>query len=198
MPIKLYDILPKLSIKAESELCHPAERPEVAHYDDPAVWVLTDFTKSTPYTITPHEAIPAALTEMKACRVHALLVINEDKQFIGLVTSEDILGEKPVKIIQERRIPRNEIHVHSVMTPLDQLLAFSLSQIETAKVGNIAHSLVESKQHYALVMVDSEQGRQLIRGIFSLSDISDKLGYNVRDKLASAESVAELQETLTS
>ena len=198
MPIKLYDVLPNVTIASGAKYQRPATRPDVAHYDDPALWVLTDFSKDVPYCIGPDAAIPVALTAMKTHRVHSLLVIDSKKHFIGLVTSEDILGEKPVKIIQEDRIPRNEINVNAVMIPFEDLLALDMALLKASKVGNVAHTLVESKQHYALAIDLSEAGDQTVCGIFSITDISDKLGYNVKDKIGGAQSVAELQHKLKS
>ncbi len=199
MANRLYEILPTVQLNEGAQYCHPPTQPEVAHIDDPALSVMTDFVHNNPVTITPDDYIPNALTEMKSHQVHSLLVIGSDKQVLGLITSEDMLGEKPLQIIQERQVPRNEIKVRALTTPINKLLLLDYNIISHTKVGNVIHTLTELHHHYALVTeFDKENHTHMIRGIFSARKISEQLGIIVRDEITEAHSIAELQSKLKS
>lgn len=195
---KRYEVLPTVQLNSQdADYCQPMPAPEVAHIDDDALMVMTDFTLHTPQVTTPDDYIPHALAEMKACHVHSLLVVDSQKNVLGLVTNADILGEKPVKIIQERRTPRNEIKVRAIMTPISHLLVFDYETIAHTKVGNVIHTMTDLEHTYALVaQFDEAKHHYRIRGIFSLRKLSDQLGMIMHDKFSEAHSIAELQQKL--
>ncbi|MCW5588445.1 MAG: CBS domain-containing protein [Legionellales bacterium] len=197
MSNRLYETLPTVNLNHAVTYCHPHHLPEVVHLDDPAHYVMTDFFHSRPVIIKPDAVIPEALTEMKACQVHSLLVVDTHEQVLGFITAEDMLGEKPVKIIQERRIARNEIKVRSLMTPIEEVILLDYSIIEHTKVGNVVHTLTELNQHYALVIaLDNLTQQTAIRGIISSRQIAEQLGLTTGDIPMGSHAMAELQALL--
>lgn len=162
-----------------SPCAHPIELPEVVHIDDPALMVMIDFKQSKPPLISPDAAIDHALNEMKISGVHLMLVINKQEQIIGLISSEDILGEKPITLIQERRISRPEILVKMVMIPANQIIAFDMDDLRHARVGNVVNTLQQMRHHNALVLKTNEKGQTLVRGLFSTSQISKQLHMDI-------------------
>lgn len=194
---KTYQAIPVISLNAGSHFSHPPTPSDVAHLDDAAINVMNDFNNAHPITIGPDAPIPEAAMEMRVCNTHLLLVIDNDGIVIGLISSEDILGEKPMKITQERRIHRAEILVRMVMTPQAKIAAFDLEELRHAKVGNVIQTLHELNQHYAIVVeVDHLTGKQMVRGLFSLSHISRQVGYDVTFELHEAYTLAELKKDL--
>jgi len=190
-----YEILPTLAITPNAASLRPkSTMPELVHFEDPALAVMHDFSVTAPCTIGPNEPIDGALNEMKVAGVHLLLVI-EDNHIIGVISSEDILGEKPIRFIQHARVEREKVVVKHIMVPLEQIAAFNIEDVEPARVGNIVTTLKTLSKHYALVLRTEENSdRQWIRGIFTTSQISRQLHMDIASSLAKAESVSELQQ----
>lgn len=173
-----YETLPTIPFK-RSPVAHPVELPEIVHLDDPALAVLIDFKLTKPPIVSPELPIDNALNEMKISGVHLMLVTNEDKNVIGLIGTEDILGEKPIKLIQERRINRHEILVKMVMTNESDIVAFDFETLRYARVGNVIKTLKELHQHYALVIKFNSENKLIVRGLFSTSQISKQLHMDI-------------------
>ena len=85
---------------------------------------MTTFKAVHPVTTRPEVAINAALKKMKTTGVRLLFVMNDTGQIIGLITAKDILGERPIQITQQKRVPRADITVASVMTLQPDICAF--------------------------------------------------------------------------
>jgi predicted transcriptional regulator len=194
---KTYTTLPVVHLKVGTSFSHPPNQPEIVHLDDPALHVMIDFRQANAIIISPDVSISEAAMEMRVCHTHLLLVTNKDHLVIGLISSEDIMGEKPLKVTRERQIRRDEILVRMVMTRQEQIVAFDNNDVRYSKVGNVVQTLHEAKQHYALVIeIDPVHSKQMVRGLFSLSQISKQLGYDVTSDLSEAHSLAELQRNL--
>lgn len=188
-----YEALPTTAIHTNGTMLNTNELPELVHMEDPAVSVLIDFNKTPPHTILPTETLDHAINEMEINGVHLLLVINNDGFFEGVVSSEDTWGEKPIKLIQERRIHRDQVTVKMIMTPLSDIAALDFAVIKSAKVGNIVKTLSSHKQHYALTVSPSAtKPTQIIRGIFTTSQISKQLHTDIAHIFNHAETLSEL------
>ena len=94
-----YEPLKTIKLSADNTYLHLHKVLELVHLDDPAFAVMTDFTQTSPRTIGPDEPMDNALNEMKIHGVHLLLVQDDHDKVIGIIASEDILGERPIKII---------------------------------------------------------------------------------------------------
>lgn len=192
---KQYYAIPTIQLKTDSVCEYPPGLPEVVHLDDPALDVMTDFKKYKPYTITLEGTIDEALIEMKACGVRSLLVTDKERHLLGLISSEDLLGEKPVKVMKERSITRADLQVNMLMTQQSYLEVMDFAKLGHAKIGDIVETLLKLQQHYVLV-VEEHGEKQCIRGLFSASQISRQLGKDVLHGLAEAHSRAEMEHDL--
>ena len=194
---KQYPPLDTIILNVGTSFSHPNDLPEIIHIDDPALDAMIDFEHITAITIKPEDTISDALIEMKVCGVHLLLVIDDDNKVIGLISSEDILGDRAVKISQERRLPRNEILVSMLMTRQDDVAAINYEDLRHAKVGHLIETLHDIKQHYTIVVtLDEKTQQQTDRGLFSSSQLSKQLGIDVTFDLSERTSVAELQHEI--
>lgn len=190
-----YENLPTLSLQNKEVCLRSQTLPELVHLEDPALSVMTDFSQTTPTTISPEETMDDALNEMKVKGVHLLLVTNSAKDIVGLISSEDLLGEKPIQIIQENRIQRSQVLVRMIMTPLDEVTAFDISVVEHARVGNIVNTLQALQTHYALVVQNhNATQKQTLRGLFNTSQISKQLHTNIASSITKAQTLSELQK----
>jgi len=188
-----YEILKTVKLSPSHAYLRSEREPQLIRLDDPAYAVMTDFTQQHPDTISPEEPMDNALNEMKIHGAHLLLVVKNDC-VIGVIGSEDILGELPITILQERRIKRSQILVKMIMTPIEKIAAFNYSELERAKVGNVVITLKSLRTHYALVTSNEQNDQQLLRGIFTTSHISRQLHKDIADSIAKAQSVSELQK----
>lgn len=194
---KIYLPLPALTLKIASSYSHPVEPPEVTHWDDPALGAMIDFKYLKAATIGPGESIETALVGVKNSIYHMLIVENKEQQILGIISAEDLLGEKPLKAIQELRLARSDIEVRVVMTPQAEILALDLEALRHAKVGHIVETLRAHKQHYALIVkIDEHDNSQIVRGVFSASLLSKQLGEDVLSSSPEMFSIAELQHDL--
>ena len=80
-----------------------------------------------------------------------MLVLNQDEILTGIITATDVLGEKPLRFIQERGVKHNEILVSDIMTPLDRLEAIPVEEVRRARVGDIVASLLDTGRQHTLV-----------------------------------------------
>jgi CBS-domain-containing membrane protein len=165
--------------------------------DDPALDVMTDFTHVRPVATNAEILIDHALENMKTRSVRLLLVHGEDDSVTGLITATDILGEKPVQLIRETGVHRSELTVAMLMTPLSAIEVLSMTAVRNARIGHIVATLRElERRHLLVVEVDPERGEQVVRGLFSSSQIGKQLGMDVSEIMTAARSLAEIQHEL--
>ncbi|MDX2164112.1 MAG: CBS domain-containing protein [Gammaproteobacteria bacterium] len=188
---KSYHALATLTLDAPCSPTQPLELPPIIHVDDPADHSFVDFERHRPPLISTYRSLDDARAEMELFNLPVLLVTDIDKNVIGIITSEDILGEKPVKLSQEKRIPRSEIEVEMIMTPLREVPTLDLHDLTHAKIGHIIQTLREVNQHTLLVKQDDK-----LKGYFSASIISNQLDTVIADVLSNALSIAQLQHDL--
>lgn len=175
----------------------PAEPLEIAHWNSPAMEVMTDFRQVKPVTIWPDVSIDTALERMKQVGVRLLLVINKQQQLIGLITARDIQGEQPVKLVQQTRIPHSSIRVEAIMTPQSKIIGLNIISVRNALVGHIIETLRQlERQHILVLEVDKATKAQRVRGMFSTSQIGRQLGENVTAGITAAHSLAEMQHEI--
>ncbi len=176
---------------------HPPELPEIVHLDDPAADVMTDFQFVRPVTVRPDAAIDEALELMKRAGVRLLLVTNDAAAIIGLITARDIMGEKPIKLVREARVPRSHIRVDQIMTPQSQITGLNMVSVRNARVGHIVETLRRlERQHVLVLEVDEHTKKQRVRGLFSTSQIGKQLGLDLTQEVAPAHSLAQMQQDL--
>lgn len=169
----------------------------LVHAEDPAISAMTDFSEVTPVTIEPGLSINLALRKMKESGVRLLLVTDREDNITGIITSYDIQGDWPLRLVQEQGIAHADIRVQMLMTPLDQVMAMDMITVLGARVGHIINTLRDNESRYTLVIeVDRDSGAQVIRGLFSIAYISKLIGNDVMDAEFAAHSLAEVQQQL--
>ena len=191
-----YQPLASISLAASGPcaLAQPAANPVTL--DSPALEVMTDLGKVAAATIEPSAPVTAANEYMISRAVRSLFVTAPDGHLVGLITTTDILGERPVRIIHARGISRNELLVSDVMTPLDSVVAMRIEDVRAAKVGHVVASLKQAGRHHELVAEKLPNGKLSIRGIFSASQIARQLGVPLQITEL-ARTFAEIEEALS-
>ncbi len=176
------------------QVSQPAS-PNPVTFKSSAIEVMTDLRTIQAAVISPDITMEIANTYMMQRGIRTLLVMNDNSSLAGIITATDILGEKPMRFIQERGVKHSEILVMDMMTPLNKLEAIPLEEVMHARVGNIVASLRESDRLHALVSDDPTIGLPRICGIFSWTQIEKQLGAVIPQNNV-AKSFAEIESTL--
>ncbi len=172
--------LPKTSIAASGCLLPGAFNPPAVHIDSPAIQVMTDLAQVPVATINISATLDDANRSMIARGVRLLLVVDDSRQQVaGLMTSVDILGEKPVLAAQRRQVKRHELNVSDVMVPVEKMDAMNIEDVKKARVGHIVASLKADGRAHAIVVGQDAHGKQALMGIFSASQIARQLGVQI-------------------
>ena len=190
-----YTALPTHPVAGSARLCAPDPSAQQESLDSPAVRVMTDLTQVAAVVIEPHATMDAAHAMMQQRGVRMLLALDADGTLAGLITANDILGEKPMHLVHDRRIRHADILVADVMTPAARLDAFDWKAVQAAQVGNIVARLRQARRQHALVTQGANGSQVLVRGIFSLSQIARQLGIALQLPEA-ASSFAEIEQAL--
>jgi len=193
---KKYDSIDIHGLKKISNHAQPPEIPEVVHIDDPASAVLNSFQYVAPATINACAFVTDALLEMKAFNEHLLLVLNDDKHMIGILTSHAIHGEQPYRIMHQRGLKHSELIVKMLMVPNEKIACLPSNAITHSKVGNIIETLKANKRHYILVIDEDTEGKHIVTGYFSATQINKKLEKRNKEQDNQSNSILELAQLL--
>lgn len=171
-----YDSLPQVRLTgAVCELARSQQEGR-ARLDSPAIDVMTDLRRIPAASIAVLTDLPEANRIMILRGVRMLFVIDSASRVLGLITTADLLGEKPMKVGRALDVPFADLAVHHVMTPLDALEAVSLDDVMRAQVGHVVATLKRAGRQHALVLEAGPDAKVIIRGIFSSSQIARQLG----------------------
>lgn len=159
----------------------PGQDQERVRIDSPALAAMTDLRRIPAATIDLEAPLDAANRFMIRRGVRLLLVTDDDRRVLGLITATDVLGEKPVQFALERGIKRQEIRVRDIMTPGERLEVLHYADLVQAEVGHIVATLKQAGRQHALVIdLSGDGGVQAVRGIFSASQIARQLGVAIQ------------------
>lgn len=144
--------------------------------NDPALQAITDFTREHPVTVDEERQIDDALGDMIHLGVRAMLVMREQR-IVGLITSYDIQGERPLQFLQTSNYSRHQdIRVGHIMTPWDELLALDWDSIQSARAGDLLQVLEEAGLTHLLVI---ERGKKnaspIVRALVSRARLARQL-----------------------
>ena len=154
--------------------------PDRVTLDDAAASVMTDLTRVTAIIILPGDTVDEAHRRMIQRGVRLLLVVDQDRKVLGIITAPDILGEKPVLAASERGLQRQEVLVRDVMTPQEKLEVLEMVDVRAAKVGHIVATLKKAGRQHAVVVERDARDRQLVRGLFSATQVARQLGVTIQ------------------
>lgn len=162
---------------------------------DPALSVMTDLSRVPAVLVDPDVDIEAAMRIMIRRNVRSLFVVDVDNQILGLLTATDLLGEKPLQHIQQYGDRRGDILVRELMTPHARLEVLPMAEVMHARVGHVLATLLHAGRQHAMVVEDGADGRQIVRGVFSASQLEKQLGQPIAAGPV-ARSFAEIEAAL--
>jgi len=173
------------------------QRPETAvTLESPALSVMTDLRHVRPVCIDADATVRDAHRLMVCSGVRLLFVEEVGPYLAGLVTAVDLLGERPIQCMHEQGKPHADILVRDVMTPRDQLDALYLNEVAHARVGELVATMKHlGRQHALVVEIDPDNGRPLLRGLLSTTQIARSLGMAL-SFIRLPQTLSEIQHSL--
>ena len=160
--------------------------------ESPAIEAMTDLRRVAASTIATDRTIEECNALMLARGIRLLFVEDAQGRVLGVITATDLLGEKPVRFMQERGLRRHEILVSDLMTPASALEALDLQAVAHAQVGHIVATLKRAGRQHTFV---TDEGGRRICGMFSATHIARRLGIEVSTHEVAA-SFAQIEAAL--
>jgi CBS domain-containing protein len=182
--------------------------PERVTLESPALDVMTDLKQVAAVTTEPEASVEDANAKMIRNGVRLLFVTDNQHRIVGLITATDILGEKVLQAMRERGVARQEVLVHEIMTPRARLDAVDMHEVLGSKVGHVLSTLKQAGRQHAmvverhepsfhdrLVMLPRVSPSQIVRGLFSTTQIARQLGLSLQS-VELATTFAEVEALL--
>jgi CBS domain containing-hemolysin-like protein len=137
---------------------------------------MTDLTKIKAATVLPSVPVKEAEWHMVYLGVHMLFVVSEMPALEGLITSTDIRGERPLRLIQQRGVRFDDLTVSDVMTERSHLETIDFYKVMTATVSNVIATLKSCGRNHLLVTDTTSFGAVRARGVISRSQVERQIG----------------------
>jgi CBS domain-containing protein len=167
-------------LKAGSGFIRPTQvLPQNVKLNDPAVNVMTDLRSVSVVNVRAKTSMEKANEKMIRYGVRTLLVLDEADKVAGFLTASDVLGEKPVRFLQQVGGTHADILVSDVMTVQHELEVLDIKDVLATNVGSILTTLKASGRQHAIVVEESADGSQSVRGLFSATQIARQLGLRI-------------------
>jgi len=167
-----YSPLPLALLAPGARVTEPAAPGHVT-LDDPAFAVMTDLREVHAACTSPEELVDRAQARMVERGVRLLFVLDDDASIVGLITTTDLLGEKPMRVTATRGVTHAELIVADLMTPAARLDSLTFQDVSQMRVGHIVATLKAIRRQHLLV---SEADGKRVRGIFSATQLARQLG----------------------
>lgn len=169
--------LPVITLTAGTRILQPVQVvPERVTPQSPAMDSMTDLRHAAAVLVRASDSVAHARERMRNRGVRMLFCVDITGRIEGLVTLNDMLGERPVLAAQQNGAPVSELLVRDIMTPRTRLEAFRIEDVLHARVGHVLASLRGAGRQHALVVEKLPDGAQAVRGVFSATQIARQLG----------------------
>jgi CBS domain-containing protein len=157
---------------------------------------MTDLQQVSAASIGPQASLSQATQTMIHGGVRLLFVIDKGAGLVGLITARDTMGERPITLIRERGGKHGDLLVRDLMVAASLIDVLDFADVLRAEVGHIIATLKHSGRQHALVVdTDPLTGDEMIRGIFSATQISRQLGMPLQP-FEFAKTFAEIEAAL--
>ncbi|MGR6873965.1 CBS domain-containing protein [Pseudomonas sp. HK3] len=142
--------------------------------EDSAISVMNDHRLEKAPICNTTTSLESATKQMANEKTSMLLVDNKEGQIVGLISSADISGEKPIQFINKTKKKRSEVKVGHLMSDVENMPVLDIQDVLQSKIGDVLHTLNDIGSEY--ILVTSKDGDETcIRGIFSARHIARSL-----------------------
>lgn len=160
-----------------SNILVPSNDPWQVELKDPAVTVMTDFRVRAVFRVDAEDTIDEALQKMKVAGLRIGFVYDAStEQINGMITSYDIMGEKPMRYLQsvgfaDRGVTHKDIKVKDIMEKVEDWVSVDMHNVETVTVQGVLDAFQRTGRTH-LPVLDSVQGKEhRLRGLFSSAKV---------------------------
>lgn len=173
------------SLAVNDHLVQPEEFADVQDHTS-ALAILTDFRNHKPHMIDCHLEASEAAEIMRAEDVSIKLVVDDQKEFVGVISMEDLSEHNMLLRQMALHVKRDELLVKDLMHSRANINAVDYEQFKNASVADVVAALKKSHQDYLLVV---DKDAHHIRGIVASREISRRLGapINIEKELTFAD-----------
>ncbi|WP_417669714.1 CBS domain-containing protein [Pseudoalteromonas tetraodonis] len=137
----------------------------------PATQVVTSFTDKSPMRASFDTTIEQASKQLTTQRSDFILVTDEQQKLIGIVASADLQSSKIMILAQRLGLPRSEISLRYLMTPLSNLMGVSMKSLSYSCIGDA----LQTMEHHGAMFLLVTAANNEISGLISARDIARKL-----------------------
>lgn len=160
--------------------CIPQAQPsakDAVTLDSPGLDGMTDLTEVRAAMIDPRASLAVAEEMMIHQGVRLLFVVSSFPCVDGLLTTTDPLGEKPMRLVNQRNVRHEDLCVADVMSPLPLLDAIDFDDLTSARVSRVVATFNKfGRNHLLVVQAASARSSARIRGVLSLTQLERQLG----------------------
>lgn len=143
----------------------------VVDLTSPATQVVTSFTDTSPMRASFDTTIEQASKQLTTQRSDFILVTGEQQKLIGIVASADLQSSKIMILAQRLGLPRSEISLRYLMTPLSNLMGVSMKSLSYSCIGDA----LQTMEHHGAMFLLVTAANNEISGLISARDIARKL-----------------------
>jgi len=159
------------ALAASDHLVQPEEFSDV-QANTSALAILTDFRSHKPHMVDSHLEATEALEVMLAENVKVKIVVDDSKEFIGVISVEDLSNHNMLLKQMALHVNRDELLVRDLMHTRASIRALEYDQFKLATVADVVSTMKKTHQEYLLVV---DKDAHHIRGIVSARDIASRL-----------------------
>jgi CBS-domain-containing membrane protein len=150
----------------------PELEPWLADPEDAALSVMTDFRTHPSVSVAEDAKVDHALKQLKLTGVRAAFVAGEKCYVIvGLVTVNDLCGDKLAETMRLTGLRRRQVLVRDVMEPIQHCRVVEIDDLERARVADVAYMFAICGRLHVPVVETDAAGRQRLRGMLSYARV---------------------------
>lgn len=160
-----------------SNILLPSNEPWQVELTDPAASVMTDFNVRALFKVSAEDTIDEALQKMKVAGLRIGFVVDgTSDKILGMITSYDIMGEKPMRYLQsvgfaDRGVTHKDIKVKDIMEKVEDWVSVEMKNVETVNVQALLDVFQKTGRTH-LPVIDSHEGKEHhLRGLFSSAKV---------------------------
>jgi len=178
-----------LQLQHFDKLVFPEDFSELT-LDSPALSFVSDFKSHHPTLLTPSVSAMHAAQIMHAGHLSAVLVIDRESVFTGLLTAEDISYQRVMQRVAAG-VSRHDLTVGDLMRSRSELKILSYQQVERCSIREVLEAMRRHGQPDCL-LVDLHNHH--MRGLISASEVGRRLHADI--SIDSVPTFADIQRAV--
>lgn len=147
------------------------EPPEI-QMSSPADKVFLDFDSRQPMVLEQGVSVDDAAYLMRITHAKIKLIVDRDKQLLGIVSLRDIDSVKVLATASAMGVARVDLTVKDIMTPTVRLQGIERKVLSRSTISDLVEALEFEGQRFLLVLDENER----ICGLISADEIAHRLG----------------------